>query len=112
MAISKQLAQARAPITTPAQLYTRVNEGKTTITDIFITNTSNSQPFWVSLFHDDDGTTYDGDTALIFRSDIPAAEGANSFVHIQCNIHVSRGGTIGIVAESNNAVAFTLYGVE
>lgn len=113
---ASQLAQTRPANTTAATAFTAV--ARTEITLIVIANTTASAAT-ARLFHDDDGTTYDQTTALLYDVTVPAnsslfitAETLGSGLTV--NNSKSPGvaaGTIGVRTGTNNALTFTLYGV-
>lgn len=77
---------------------------------IAICNTTGSAAN-ASLYHDDDGTTYDQTTALMYAQPIPA----NSTVWVKAEafgfITIKRGGAIGIQSGTASALTFTAYGI-
>lgn len=109
LAAGSQLAQNRPSGTTAVSAFTA--SLRTEVTAIWIANTSAAAAEY-SLYHDDDGSTFDQTTALAYSVVIPA----NSTVLITADqlgggIAVSKDGQIGIQTDTSNALTFTLYGV-
>ena len=102
----KQLAQAELT-TTATSLYTPNTNVETVITSIVITATS-SQNRWISIFHDDDGTTYDDTTVLIDEQDISSSE---TFIYDN-EIYMNGAGNLAFEAEQSNIFTATIYGIE
>ena len=103
------LAQSRPSNTTAATLYTAGM--KTEVTRIIIANTTGSAATF-RLFHDDDGTTMDETTALIWDNSIATA----NYVDIQAyldgaGITIAAGGSLGIRSGTGNALTFSAYGI-
>lgn len=103
------LAQTRPSGTTAATAYTAT--ARTEITRLVIANVSGSSAT-CRLFHDDDGTTYDQTTALLYDATIAGGEslvwGDNPD---GAGIIVAPGGTIGVRTGTASAFTFTLYGI-
>lgn len=103
-----QLDQRRPSGTSAVSAYTAVL--RTTITSIVVTNVSAS-PVAYSLYHDDDGSTFDEDTALAFE----VALAANSFVVLSADgpaglLSLRPGGQIGVQSDTADAINFSIYG--
>lgn len=108
-AAGSQLAQNRPSGTTAVSAFTATL--RTEITAIWIVNTTSAAAKY-SLFHDDDGSTFDQTTALAYAAVIPG----NSTVMITADqlgggISVSPDGQLGIQTDTANALTFTVYGV-
>jgi len=108
-ASGSQLAQVRPSGTTATLAYTPTI--RTEITAIFVANTTGSAAAF-SIYHDDDGSTYDATTALYEAVQVPAntttvirSEGVGS------GICVSTGGKVAVKSGTGNALTFTFYGV-
>lgn len=106
---ASQVGQSRPANTSNATAFTATL--RTEITAILVCNTSGAAAT-CRIFHDDDGTTFDQTTALLYDVSIPAGEtlsissdGENS------GIAVSVGGSIGVRSSVASALTFTLYGV-
>jgi hypothetical protein len=103
-----QLAQVR-PSASASTAYTATL--RTEVTQIVVCNTSGS-PAQFSIYHDDDGATYDATTSLFWL----AAIDANTTVTIiseaiGSGFAVKRGGAIGVKPSVDQALTFTVYGV-
>lgn len=108
-ASGSQLAQARPSGTTAVSAFTA--KMATEITRIVVCNTTGVAAKF-SLYHDDNGSTFDADTALYVDKSVAAnesavieAQGPNS------GITVSKDGQIGVKTDTANALNFTLYGI-
>lgn len=109
LASGSQLGQLRPGDTNNASIYTATL--RTEITRVVICNTTGTAAD-ARLFHDDDGSTFDQTTALLFDKAIPA----NDVVEVLAGsegsgIHVAVGGQIGVRTATLDALTFTLYGV-
>lgn len=103
------LAQSRPANTSTATAFTA--SVRTDLTQIIVSNTTGSAATF-SIYHDDDGTTYDQTTALVYACSISGnttviigSEGAG------LGIQLSPGGSIGIQSGTSNACTFSIYGV-
>lgn len=108
-ASGSQLAQSRPSGTSAVSAFTATLA--TEITRIVIANTTGSAAN-ASVFHDDDGSTFDQTTALLYAVSIPA----NSTTMIESGgagsgITVKPSGQIGIQTGTGNALTFTIYGI-
>ena len=72
-----QLAQAVATTSAVSILSPADNE-EIEITAIFVSNYSN-QNRYINIFHDDNGTTYDGTTAVVYQDTINASSSPMKF---------------------------------
>lgn len=104
-----QIAQSRPSGISAESAFTATT--KTEVTLIVVTNTSGAAAK-ATIYHDDDGSTFDESTALHWQTDIPAGttlriEGDS----IGAGFVVAVGGQIGIQTDVANALTFTLYGV-
>lgn len=109
IASGSQLAQSRPANTSTASVFTATVA--TEITRIAICNTTGSAAA-ASLFHDDDGSTFDQTTALMYAYSVAAntthwvkAEGEG------CGIVVKPAGQIGVQSGTGSALTYTLYGI-
>jgi len=103
-----QLAQIRVSASASTAVTTTL---RTEVTRIFVCNTSSSIATF-SIYHDEDGTTYDETTALFFGATIEA----NTTVDIisdtlGAGIMMMRGASLGINSDTDNALTFSIYGV-
>lgn len=109
LAIASQLAQILPTDTVVNTAYTAVI--KTDVTLIIVCNVStNARKF--SIYHDDDGTTFDDTTALY--KDEPIAASTTRRIEIQYEgggISVEEGGAIGVKTDVASELNFTLYGM-
>ena len=108
-AAGAQLAQVRPAGTTAVNLFTALMQ--TEITNIVLANVT-SGAIVVSLFHDDDGSTFDQTTALYYQVTIAA----NSTLEIEANcigagFHMQKEGQLGIQVDTANALNATVYGL-
>lgn len=109
-ASGSQLAQSRPSNANTATLFTATLG--TEITSLVIANTSNASATY-SVYHDNDGTSYDESTALYFGVSL----GANTSTVVLpsqgpgTGFTVASGGSIGIKSGTGNALTYTLYGV-
>lgn len=101
---------AACPATTAAQtIFTAL--ATTEITRIQVCNvTANNAGY--SIFHDDTGSSYGTDTALVFNKTVAgktyeAIEAASQ----GSGITVKKGGTIGIRTDAASHFNFTVYGI-
>lgn len=110
MAISGfQIAQVRPGVTTTVSAFTA--SMLTQVTRIVISNTTGTAAN-ASVFHDDDGSTFDATTALLFAKSVPA----NDTITIEAQsensgIGIAKNGQIGVQTGTASALTFTLYGV-
>jgi len=104
----KQLGQLRPANTTAASLYSPGVNVTTIISTIVICNTSGAAAT-CRLFHDDDGTTYDQTTALMYDTPVPTEE---PLVWDRVLAMDDFDGNIGVRSSVNNALTFTAYGAE
>jgi hypothetical protein len=109
LASGSQLAQVRPANTSTASAFTATLA--TEITLIAICNTTGTAAN-ASIFHDDDGSTFDQTTALLYAKSIAA----NTTEWIRAGsegsgITVAPSGQIGVQSGTNSALTFTFYGV-
>lgn len=100
------LAQIRNATANPTTAY-RTPAGKVArITSISVANVRAVGSPIVSIFHDDDGASYDEKTAILFTQQVDGTlESTTSRI-------VNQGGTIGFQADVADAVTISIYGVE
>lgn len=105
-----QLAQIR-PSGTAAVLAYANGRLNAEITLIVVCNTTAS-PVNFSIFHDNDGTTFDQSTALYYAKSLAANDTALLPFHSpNAGLAVRPSGNIGVQTSTANALNFTLYGV-
>jgi len=101
-----QLAQERVSGTTAVSIFSPSKRDRYTITSILIANTTASSVDF-SLFHDEDGSTYDETTALFY--DIPLS-GNCTFLY-ETDIYMNDpAGNLGARTATSLALTFTVYG--
>lgn len=104
-----QVAQSRPSGTSAVSAYTA--SLRTEISLVNVCNTTSS-PANFSLYHDDDGSTFDETSALHYAQLVPA----NTTVRIEFNaagggLMVSEDGQIGVQTSVANALTFSIYGI-
>jgi hypothetical protein len=104
-----KLASTFAATTAAQTLFTAL--ATTEITRIQIANVTNNNADY-SLFHDDVGTTYGTDTALVFNKQI-SGKGVEVIEAASqgSGITVAKGGSIGVKASAASHFNFTVYGI-
>ena len=105
--VHKQLGQTRPSVTTAASAYSP-SSVETTMKTVCVCNTSAGTAKF-SIYHDDDGTTYDETTALFFQADIAAKTTMWLEVFIAMD---DDNGNVAVQTDTANALTFTLYGAE
>lgn len=102
----QQIAQSRPSGTSETQVYSPSRLQRTMIRHIFVCNTTASNVDF-SIYHDNDGTTYDESSALFFESQILA----NEVVQIETLIAMGNpDGNLAVKSSVGNALTFTFYG--
>ncbi len=102
----KQLAQAEVP-NTATSIYGGPASGTAVIRQIIVANHESTAGTF-SMWHDDDGTTYNDTTVL--AEDIPI--GANSILPMGIFIPIDTAGNFAVKADAANKMTITLYGAE
>ena len=106
----KQLGQLRPANTTAASLYSPGADTTTLVTTIIICN-STATAAAARVFHDNDGTTYDQSTALVY--DINIAGNTTEVVSLGKYVAMDNSsGNLAVRTDTANALTFTAYGVE
>ena len=103
------LAQVRPSVTSAVLGFAA--QLRTEITLIVISNTTASAVNF-SLYHDDNGTTYDQTTALYYA--VQVAANSTELIQIaspNAGILLSSGGNLGVQSSTANALNFSIYGV-
>lgn len=108
MAGFKTLGQVRPSGTTAVSLYSPPANTDTIVSMIKCCNVSGAAVD-VSVFLDDDGSTFDTSTALHFEVELFAGETLEVTGTITLN---NSAGAIGVQSSVANAVTFTLFGDE
>ena len=104
----KQLGQLRPANTTAASIYSPGAGVTAIIRNITVTNLTGLAVEF-SIFHDDDGTTYDETTALFFTVRIEK----NQTIQLTAYAAMSNSaGNLAVKTETASALNFTVYGAE
>jgi len=106
-----QLGQNAPAGTSAVSIYSMGAAGSAVITGVSITNIG-SAVARASLYHDDDGTTYDDTTILVNKKAIPV--GKTRFIPAN-EFKMGTNDTAGnwaIKTDVGSALQFTLYGIE
>jgi hypothetical protein len=106
-ALVRQLAQVTPTVTAALSAYTPGDGVQATIKRVFIKNTAGGDAAF-DLFHDDDGTTYDGTTQLYGAETVTA--GATRILIDE--LYVDSNGNIAVATDVSSALTFTFYGEE
>ena len=103
------LAQVRPAVITAGGLFV-TQELRVEVTLITVVN-RNAAPMLVSIFHDDDGATYDATTEIL-RKDVPAGESLTIFQaqHAGSGIMLVPGASLGAQIEVANDATISVYG--
>ena len=102
-----QVAQSRPSGTSAVSVFTATMP--TEITRVVVCNTTGGAVS-ASLYHDDDGSTFDATTALMEAASIAANDRIEIAMRVGSGIMVRKDGQIGVKTSSANALTFTLYG--
>ena len=104
----KILAQLQPPNTSTQTLFTPDSGKKAILTHLMIAVYDND--VIVSLFHDEDGTTFNDTTAWI--REVKIAKDDNIISLPLGKIRVENGGAIGVQIDKTGDATFSLYGEE
>lgn len=104
--IGLQLGQARPSTTAAESLYSPDDGVSANIEKVVVVATAAAQ---ASIFHDEDGSTYDQSTALMYDRTMVANESLIYEIGAYMN---SGAGNIGVKTSVNSAITFTAYGTE
>lgn len=108
--VGKQLAQVRPGVTSPVSLYSPGANIETQITAIIICNTTAAVASF-SLYHDDDGTTYDADSQLYPA--IPVAANDSITLTFERGYFMNNAaGNLAAQSSVADALNFTVSGLE
>lgn len=103
-----QLAQAREASTNAVSVYSPGASTTAIIREIWLANTTaNSATF--SIFCDDNGTTYDQTTALVYLNTLEGYESRRIPCYITMNDST---GNLGYQLGTASAITITVFGVE
>jgi len=104
----KQLGQLRPADANAASIYSPGADTTAIVRNITVANlTANALTF--SIFHDDDGTTYDETTALFFTVRIEKNQTVQLTAYAAMN---NSSGNLAVQTSVANAINFTVYGAE
>ena len=104
---NKMLGQAVAT-TSPVSIYNPGASTESVIKQITVCNTS-TNIVTVSIYRDDDGTTYDTTTAVNYQQSVPAKSTVHFDVYYCMN---DSSGNIAIEAGASSSLTITLDGIE
>ncbi len=104
----KMLGQVRPSSTVAEQIYSPERAGK--LRGFYITNTTDST-VTASIFINNEGTTYDESTAILWDTIIPAGEPVEVEM-IDGLVLNNPSASVGVKSSSGNALTFTLWGAE
>lgn len=105
-----QLAQSRPSGTSAVTLFS-AGSTRVEVTRVVVANVTASAATY-SLYHDDDGTTYDQGTALAYEVSLPANSWlVLDFEGMGSGITIQAGGAMGIKSGTASAITYTVYGV-
>ena len=108
-ASGSQLAQSRPAGTTAVNAFTATL--LTEITRIVVCNTTGTAAA-MSIYHDDDGSTFDATSALYESTSIAANESVEIKAEsIGGGLMVAADGQIGVKTGTASALTFTIYGI-
>ena len=101
-----QLAQSRPSGTSAVSLLSPSANERLLVGSIIVANTTGS-PAGYSIYHDEDGSTYDETTTLAFGVSLDA----NSLIELSFSIPmINTSGNLAIQTDTSNALTFTAYG--
>ena len=104
----RQLGVVRPANTTAVSVYSPGNNLIAIVDAIWICNQTGTAATY-RLFHDDDGTTYDQTTALVYDTSLAA----NATIIIDEPIYMNNpNGNLGVRTGTNSALTFIVYGRE
>ncbi len=106
--ILKQLGQLRPANTTAASIYSPGASTETIVKSIIVSNVGGNDAMF-RIFHDDDGTTYDEDTALFW--DIQLFKETTQIIEINLMMDDSTG-NLAVETDMADGINFTCYGSE
>ncbi len=103
----KYLGQSKPSATTNTSIYSPGSSTETILSSLIICNT-NTADTTIRVFHDNDGTTYDATTALLYDEPI---RGFRSILLRLHGVMDNASGNLAVYSTSGH-VNFTLYGAE
>lgn len=105
----KQLVQHRPLHTDATGIYSHPGAGITTVIKTIIIACVDGTGASFRIYHDDDGTTYNQDTALVWDSVIAGNEMIEMDTFIAMN---NVNGNIAVRSSVTGSLTFTMYGAE
>lgn len=105
---NKILAQLRPANTSTATAVTPLGKGLDIVYTLIIANTTGTAAN-ASVYYDEDGTTYDQSTALLYAVPVPAND--STVLYFKGGIPLEQGANIGIQSGTSNALTFTFFGI-
>ena len=111
--LGRQLAQSRPSGTSAVSIYSPGAFYIAQINYIVIANTTGSTAYF-SLFHDEDGTTYNETTTVAWQIDIATQASNVATIATTAGLWMNgaNGGNFAVLTETGSALTFTLYGIE
>jgi len=104
----KMLGQLRPADTTAATLYTKAQDSKVWLDQLFVCNTT-AGAIACRVCVDEDGSTYDETTALYWDKSV----GANDTLVVDLHAYLETDtGSVGVRTATGDALNFTLFGEE
>lgn len=107
----KQLGQARENSTNAVSVYSPPAGAQTIIKTILITNTSGASAT-VRVFVDDDGTTYDESTAIVWDAQVPVNDTLSVTYQSDTLAMNNSAGNLAYKSSVANALTITVFGLE
>lgn len=107
--IYKQLGQLRPSTTDATSIYSPAEGVQTIIKSIVICNTSGSSTS-AYIYIDDNGSTYDENTSILWNTSIPANN--LPIVFEVCLCMNNQNGNLAVKTNTANALTFTVFGME
>jgi hypothetical protein len=108
MITEKQLGQLRPANTTAASIYSPSADVPWVAKTVIACNTS-AAVAKARVFHDDDGSTYDETTAIVWDMEVNAGESAIIDIFMAGG---NASGNVAVRTDTADALTFTLYGAE
>jgi len=104
----RQLGQEHLASTAATSLYSPQDGVNTVVKKIHVCNVAGASAT-IRLFHDEDGSTYDKNTALVWDKTIDANDACMIETYIVMN---NSSGNLGIKCDKDDTMTFTAYGDE
>ena len=104
----KQLGQTKPAGTSPVSIYSPGAGVTAIIRNITVTNLTGLAVEF-SIYHDDDGTTYDETTALFFTVRVEKNQTVQLTAYVAMN---NPAGNLAVQSSTASALNFTVYGAE